>query len=127
MAEFSRAIWGGRLLSRKEVFEGGKNPTLSLFRELGHGSSHLPRYDVIVSISSSVRCPFGLGRPKNSDRAFDFTPDETTAIAVRGRRAVSLVGPTVLRILNPFEGNRRTFGARAENFIALPSSPKSRL
>ena len=93
MAEFSRAIWGGRL-PRKEVFERGKNPTLSLFRELGHGSSHLPRYDVIVSISSSVRCPFGLGRLKNSDRAFDFTPDEA-AIALRARRAISLVGPTV--------------------------------
>ena len=98
------------------------NPTLSLFRELGHASSHLPRYDIIVSISSSVRCPFVLGRLKNSDRAFDFTPDET-AIALRARRAVSLVGPSVLRILNPFEGNRTTFGARAENFIAFPSSP----
>ena len=131
---------GRLLLLELEVFERrGRNPRQT-DRPTGRRpccliSSHLPRYDVIVSISSSslVRASASSvrGRLKNSDRAFDFTLETTIALLLpracpprRQPRCRRLGRPRPRpslhrRILNPFEGNRTTFGARG-NFIALP-------
>ena len=105
---------------RKSLREGRIRPSVQRAWPWLISSSSLRR-----NCLNFILCSLSVwGRLNNSDRAFDFTPDET-AIAVRARRAVSLVGPAVhasfgrRRILNPFEGNRTTFGARGK-FYCIP-------